>query len=639
MKKTIWFCFSVFMFFSIQAQQHLQDSLIEILNTQQLTAKEQLDLYERISSEYSNNNLEGMLEYAQKGLQLSEKEKEKEMSIRFLSFIGKYNGAKAKFDSARVFYNKALIIAKEINDVNYEASLYNNIARSYTHQDNYATGISYYQKALSLYESINKKDMMALVLANIGGNYRGLGEYNVALRYLEKAKELAEEVNDMNSLSKTYMDLGNLYVELKKYDKALEYEEKAIELAKQINRIPFQAAAYQTVAFIYLELEEYEKAEKAANECLRLAKEFDEEALIQIAWNILANVYIGQGRYKETEEAAMKAWAIDSTGHLATNISINLAYANIYLGNKDKAVAYLSKYANLIREFSNENFHQTLSELEVKYETEKKEIRIAALEKDRKLYLGLGFAGIVVLLLAFGLLFYRHRLNIQKRKLVEQQHRFAEKEIKQLQQEKQLIATQAILDGEAAERARLARDLHDGLGGMLSVLKLNLNETRKKNREIIADNNFEMSLEILDQTIIELRRVAHHMMPESLMRNGLKVSLEDFCRSIPGAFFQYIGTDNRLDSRLEILIYHCAYELINNAVKHANATQINIQLILDERLISLTVQDNGCGFDPESGTQGNGFSNIQTRISAYDGKMVVYSSPGNGTEITIEIEC
>jgi len=90
---------------------------------------------------------------------------------------------------------------------------------------------------------------------------------------------------------------------------------------------------------------------------------------------------------------------------------------------------------------------------------------------------------------------------------------------------------------------------------------------------------------MLDQSIGKLRRVAHHIMPESLMRCGLKTALEDYCNSIQHVHFQYIGNETRLDNRLEVLIYSAAHELFNNAIKYAQATAINVQLLIDEGII------------------------------------------------------
>jgi signal transduction histidine kinase len=249
----------------------------------------------------------------------------------------------------------------------------------------------------------------------------------------------------------------------------------------------------------------------------------------------------------------------------------------------------------------------------------------AALENGKLLYWGLGTACIVALALACGLIAGRRRFKAMK--------------IKQMNGEKQLIATQAVLDGETAERSRLARDLYDGIGGMLSVLKLNLNEIKNA----LASGNtgvtrFNDMMKVLDQSIVELRRIAHQVMPESLMRYGLKTSVEDFCHTVPSAHFQYFGNEDRLDYRLEVLLYRCTYELVNNAVKYANAKEIHVQLMIEDGLASLTVHDNGVGFDPLRDTIGTGLKNMRTKVSAYNGNMYIKSIPGEETEISIEIE-
>jgi signal transduction histidine kinase len=380
------------------------------------------------------------------------------------------------------------------------------------------------------------------------------------------------------------------------------------------------------LATIYLKQNDYDRALQYAKECYEQADILKDKNLYANAGKILSDVYIALKRYPEAEAEALKVWEADSTDIDESRAVVeNLVLANIYMGNTEKAARYHQKLSELNKQYSQKSFHNTVSDLSIQYETEKKEMRISELEKERILYTWIIFVSVVAVLLLLGLFYFRQRLNKQK--------------IKQLEQERQLIATQAVLDGEAAERSRLARDLHDGLGGMLSVVKLNLKEMKQFG---IMDGSdiecFGKALEMLDQSIGELRRVAHHIMPESLMRYGLKVSLEDFCHAVPGAHFQYLGENPRLDSRLEVLIYRCAYELVNNAVKHAQATAINVQLIIDNGVVSLTVHDNGIGFDPQTVNYGIGLENIRNRIAVYNGKMTIHSSPDAGTEISIEIE-
>src|SRR5690606_25032431 len=226
----------------------------------------------------------------------------------------------------------------------------------------------------------------------------------------------------------------------------------------------------------------------------------------------------------------------------------------------------------------------------------------------------------------------RYRLAVNKRKL-------AEEEAQRLEQEKQLVAVQATLDGEAAERSRLAKDLHDGLGSMLSLVKFNLPQMKGEAAvlDTIDVTRFQKALGMLDDSIQELRRVAHHMMPESLLRYGLRVSLTDFCEAIPIADFHYFGDESRLSEKMEIMIYRCIHELVNNALKHAQANHINVQLVQEEDRISFTVQDDGIGFDQEKVTEGMGLQNVRQRVAAFAGEMHIYSTE-QGTELHVEIE-
>jgi signal transduction histidine kinase len=173
---------------------------------------------------------------------------------------------------------------------------------------------------------------------------------------------------------------------------------------------------------------------------------------------------------------------------------------------------------------------------------------------------------------------------------------------------------------------------------MLSLVKITLpnmeNGMMIEAEDVTRLNN---AIILLDKSINEMRRVAHHMMPESLVRYGIKASLSDFCCATSKVDFQYFGNEQRIDSKLEILLYRVAHELINNALKHAEAQQIKVQLVQEDDRVSLTVYDNGKGFDTSKTTTGMGLENIRNRIETYNGKITLFSSPGNGTEVNIEI--
>jgi signal transduction histidine kinase len=288
---------------------------------------------------------------------------------------------------------------------------------------------------------------------------------------------------------------------------------------------------------------------------------------------------------------------------------------------------------------------RAVEELKIKYETEKKEIKISDLEEEKRLIIWLGVAGGAVLLLALAAFFFLWRWTVQKKRLAESQKELAEQEkqlagqqIKQLEQEKQLVATQAVLDGEVQERIRLARDLHDSLGSILAAAKYNLLDIKQISTLDGKDVNcYNKAVSLLDDSMNEMRRVAHHLMPDPLSRTGLKQSVADFCNTIPIVKFSFYGDEARFDPKLEVVVYRILHELVSNAMKHAKAEHILVQIVRDADKIYLTVQDDGRGFDTSTESKGMGLRNIRARVTANGGELLVDSKLDKGTEVNIEI--
>ena len=665
MKRIILLFFAFLITHSIHAQKpelysQKADSLINRLNTQEHTQKERIQLYFDITETFAAHDMDSMHFYGRKGLELALKENDKHMIIFFYNYIGSYYVFKSEYDTALIYTQEHMKIAEELKDNSLLLNGYFSIGNIHARQGKYATAIENYLKVLKHWDGNGNNRTYVLALGNIGECHRRLNNMELAIYYLEQELVLAEEISDYSGRAQARRELGYIYLEQGDIDRAFEYQSQALEIVKDITPVQ-ESDCREALIKIHILKKEYDKALEHGEHCLRLAEKFGDPNMYVLAWISLSDIYLKQERYQECEATATKAWDTDSTSvDTAPRAALNIAYANMFLGNKEKAIQFFEKHNEINKIKSQRSFHNALSDLEVKYETEKKELRIASLEKQKQYYIWLGSTGTILLLFTFFALFYRNRLIIQKRKVAEQQKELAEKQmvlaeqqreiaeqnnklaeqqIKQLEKDKQLIATQAVLDGETAERSRLAKELHNRLGSILTVIILNLKEiTGYSNLDKQDASHFDNALELLDQSVVELRRIAHHLMPDSLIRSGLRTAIEDFCIAIPTANFKYYGSDIRLNNRLEIVLYQSAFELINNAIKYAEATAINVQLLIDNELASLTVQDNGKGFDPDKKTSGTGLYNIQTRVSAFNGKMNIHSSPGNGTEICIEIE-
>ena len=607
------------------------DSLENVLKHGRLTLDKQLNIYDELSWGYLSSNISSSLDYGKQGLHLADKMKDAGMVAVFNRNIGVAYYMASRYDSASNYLEKALDLAKKQKDKPLEARVHFALGNLYSQMSDYQTALESYLKTLAMFEELGNRERLPGIYHNIGSLYQRLNNHAQALINFDKSIALAKETGNVESEGFTLMAMSNIYME-KDHEEAIRLSSRAKEIFRETGNLYNEIMAVLTIAQSHYKAENYSLASDFANRGLKLAKQTDYPKLVAEAEGVISNIHFYQGKYEQSEIYALSSLEKDSSDvNLSVNMMSNIVRSNIFLGNPDKALRYLDKYRDWMETFANSSYQGSLSEMEIKYETEKKELKIKSLEKEKQLYTGWGITIVVLLITALAFFVIRHRLAVSKRKLAEQQMR-------QLEQEKQLIAVQAALDGESAERSRLARDLHDGLGSMLSVVKFNLPEMKSGVLLEAADvRKFQKALGMLDDSILELRRVAHHMMPESLLRFGLKASISDFCQAIPNVNFHYYGNEARLPEKLEIMIYRSVHELVNNALKHAQATQISVQLIQEPERVSFTVQDDGIGFDPATSVEGMGLKNIRKRIDVYQGKMDIFPSD-QGTEIHIEID-
>ena len=633
MKRTAVILLLAFIVLSAFAEEknRYADSLLRIIQTKRMTDLERAKLYADITESYCAHDMPNTFKYGNMGLEAALRCNDKTLIFRFYNYIGSTYTYRCSYDTAKVYIDLQIAAAEASGNKKLVQKAWQAAGNFYARQGQFILAVESFLNILKHFDGDESCRDYIIAHGNIGECYRRMGNPKRALHYLERERVLAEQYGEPTGIGQSYRELGYVYLALGDTDKALEC---MLKVKPKVRGTPVNYTDLcEALVKVYLIKGKYQEALACAAECKYAAEWLGDPYIHTLTWNIYADIYRAQGRYSECRTAALKAWNIDSVSINTAPVSaFNIAFASAMLGRHGEAARFFGVYDRMMNERTDRNYHEALSQLEVLYETEKKQQQIAALEKEKHFYILISVSGALILLLAFGLLFYRHRLNSGKREL-------AERKVKQLEQERQLVATLALLDGENAERTRLARDLHDGLGSMLSVVKLHLHSIKEFSSLTEADaERLAKARDMLDELVVERRRVAHNLMPTSLSHCGIKAALEDFCRSIPMADFRFFGKDTHLDSRLEILIYRCAYELVNNAMKHAEASRINVQLTVNESLVSLSVQDNGKGFGSDTVTYGAGFTNIRNRISAYNGKISIYSSPGAGTEVTIEIE-
>jgi len=597
------------------------------------------------SLEYATSNKSLSRRYTKDLFRFAQKEKNKKWEGNAYLGMSATCFYESQLDSVIYYSQKALSIFEDIKDTERVMITKMAIAQCMSSLFRYDEALKIFQECLDFYAGAGKPiENKAKIFINIASLYGDMQLFDLSNDYYEQAlnifKVMDEDVSILHDMGTCYTNMGENLFQQKEYQKSLEYQGKALEIYRKINDTYFTGYALRGLVDCYLALDQDEEAQKALNEFSKIAKSLDNSFFLFLASKAKANYYYKRQQYQKALVSGREALSYinDIDKRNLAVIYETLSLASIHAGTPHETVGYIEKLTQLSQEAFNEEWSDKMTEMEVKYETEKKELKISALEEEKRLMTWLSIFGGALLLMGLAALFFLWRWTVQKRRISEHQRELAESRIRQLEQEKQLTTSQALLDGETQERTRLARDLHDGLGGILAGAKLNLQELKKgAQMDAATVQRYETALSLLDESVREMRRVAHHLMPESLAVSGLKQATADFCNSIPHVTFYHYGADMRFDPKKEVLLYRIMHELVTNALKHSNSSQIMVQIVNDSGRIALTVQDDGCGFDPSTPSRGIGLSNIRTRVAACNGTLLLDSKPGIGTEVNVEI--
>lgn len=536
-----------------------------------------------------------------------------------LQYIGDYALSKENYPAALRYFLLATTIEEKRKDESRKAELFDEIGSVYFYQEIYPKALDYYSKALSVFIKTNDSVKLAMI-------YSHLGNLEFSRQYCEKRSD-AEIKTDLTSSISFYqksvdlcvllgkesravhgrLNIAASYNQLGQPEKALPLLLSAFDFFTKNDDKSMISSTYFTMGVTYGKLKQYDKSIHCYNEALRIGKEIGDTGGAEYVYEQMAQTYRESGNFEK---------ALDS---YITFITVR---DSIFSAEKS----------------------QLIIELETKYDTAKKEQQIESLTYQKKVR-NIVLISLALLLATLAAIAFTITRNLKARKkLAEQNLIIKEQKIAELEKERQLIATKAVLQGEETERMRMAHDLHDGLGGLLSGVKINL-WNMKENAVISSDNitAFNQALGLLDNSIKELRRIAHNLMPETLMHYGLRTAIQDFVNQLPSdkcriSYHSY-GNEFRYQNDLELAAYRITQELVNNALKYSGAANIEVQLFLEEERLSVQVSDDGKGFDTailNDNNEGKGLQSIRNRVSMLKGKFEISSTKGEGTEAIIE---
>ncbi len=527
------------------------------------------------------------------------------------------------------------------------------------YQDEYTRAGYYFRKALSLFNP-NDTDSISVSLkqltyASISSLWLIMHEEEHALEWMRKAERLAASAADKAALA---VNKSAVYTNLKQPDSAYRYASEAVSLSDQHDQAGTISAAYLNLAQVLIEKGKPREALKYLETGLA-RREADRKRRLEqgerspvflpndLKYHYLrGKAYIQLGDFEKAEQFLTIAYNNQKRhgfrGDLLETLEL-LSHTSAGQGNYKEAWYYHQEYKRMSDSISKIEKSRAV-DAEIRYQTAEKD-RLLALKqlslvqsqsKIRNKNTLLVSVSVGAVLLA-GFLFSTYRSGRHRQKLHVERLRL-------MQQDQEISNLKAMMQGEEKERARLARELHDGIMVQLSTVKMRLRTLARQQSADTDQQELEETLRQLDNTTKELRQSAHSLMPDMLLEGGLAEAVFYFCKNLPTGpglriNFQQYGNIPRMQPEFEIALYRIVQELVQNIIKHANATKGLIQFNCREGMLYITVEDNGKGFDvKENGKEGMGLKSIRTRLRALNGIMDISSHRQSGTAVNLEFD-
>lgn len=541
-------------------------------------------------------------------------------NARFLFYTGQLDASE-----------EAVLNQLKVDDKNMEKAKFHNILGTIsTMRQDYKKAISWYEKAIDEYEAKGNKKGVALVKINIANIFFSLSDFESAYKYIHAShkglkpfKDSLNEVSVLGILSISEAKTG-------RYASASKHAKETLGLSKK-------TANKNGVALAYLALGEIALMEKRHDDAITHYRKTDSVAaltrnvnLIHLARVGMLSTFITLKEYSEAKEAGEKALSELEFVHNKTTeyvIRRNLADAYAGLGEYEKAFEFKHASDSIYKVTSSLKNKEYINELLIRHDTQRKESQLEIernenlIKEERLKQQGwILFTVSLVLLIAI-LVFVGYR-------------RAERSKLNQLKTEQENELMRALIDGEEKERERIANELHDGLASDLTGIKMILSQSK----EGLPDGVLGILSRVHEQT----RRISHNLSPLNLEKLGLVSALRNFAQENSTASAQiefYASKDHIEIAPIEhaTLIYRVCQEFIQNALKHAEAKVVDIQIMAGEEGLTINIEDDGIGFDSTTQNTSFGLMNARKQVELLNGELTIDSRPQKGTVVFISL--
>ena len=520
---------------------------------------------------------------------------------------------------------------KKTTDPNALAKIQSDLGRLYFATSDFVKAQDYFFQSLRNAEKANNKHIASVAYNNISATYCETENTEAAIDYAKKAISSCRETGDTALLANAYNSLANAYYIEESDSLSLHYYREALAQRLLMKDSIGLFAGYKNLGAVLFEMKDTLQGISYLHKSLAFIQEKDSARWLS-GYLTLGGAYFFSGNLPRAK------LYLDScglyVGHSTAFDKLEDYYYTLYkyyqkTGDLKNSLKNFELYGNYRDSIISTAKNKQLAELNVKYEAEKKQTLIDQQKfelKQKNQLLWFVATGLILLCIA-GYFIYR---NIQYK---------AQRKLRDQEQRQQEIAARSLFEGEQNERIRIARDLHDGVGQMLSLVKMNLSAIEN------TDLATQKTMLLVDKTIDEVRNVSHNLIPEEL-NFGIFRALDNLSDKINATGETQMKLDIpesikniQFEKQNELSIYRIVQEVVSNMIRHAGASLVELSMSYAAQNIIIAIKDNGRGIDANAieQSEGIGWKNIKARVHLLDGRINVQSEKLSGTQIEITL--
>ncbi len=630
-------------FFLLTAVAFSQPAKTDSLKTALVKAStpaERSEIQLQLADNYRTQNPDTSLFYANKALTIAKQENNPIKTIRAEFYVASYDYLMGKPEDALTLAERNITsLQKKPDQLSLLAQYTSFSGLCLMKLNRIKEALERFYIALKLAEQSNDYITQLRAKVNIGWAMMELNQYEQAVTNFKNALKLLDEKNLTRSYNGTiYNNLAASYGALNRLDSSLKYSIIAITEARKNENISVEANGLFILGTAQIKQGKYNDALKSFLSAKPLRQKMGDPFYIVSDMAEMGNLYVKLNKPREGISICKDALkiALDNKINAKLPMIYSALAANYEAAGNFREAADVYKKINDLKDsvYADAN-PKALAEMQAKYETGKKELQI----QQQKLRITRQNFFIVI---SIGLLFLGSLLGYSQYK----RYKFKqEAKLKTTLIMQQQLATRAVLEAEEKERQRIAKDLHDTIGQMMSAAKMNLSafQSEIKFEDTEQQLAFEKAIQLVDESCREVRNVSHNIMPNALLKNSLASAIHEFIDKFDQktlhVHLSTEGLEERIDSNTETVLYRVIQECVNNVIKHAAATTLDISLIKDKDGISATIEDDGIGFNVSDKEKfnGMGLKNIVTRIEYLKGSVEFDSTPGKGTLVALHV--